>query len=473
MTKAIAPTKENLKWDKTARFALYLMDRTSHPLFITGKAGTGKSTLLQYFRAKTKKNVAVLAPTGLAAINVQGQTVHSFFRFPSKTITEFDIRKLYGVKWLKKLDTIIIDEVSMVRADVMDGIDQSLRLNRRSKQPFGGVQMIFFGDLFQLPPIVRNDDEAWQEAGYETPYFFSAKVFQETHPALIELGHIHRQRDPHFIDILNAIREKNIGHHLLSALNQRAISITNEGDSHIILTTINDKARRINEERLSRLSTKLFTFDAGVRGEFEPKDFPTDEQLRLKAGAQVMFIKNDADKRWVNGSLGKVIRLSTDGAVVEVEGEMHEVEVETWDRVVYRFNEEEGKVQTKVLGTFQQLPLKLAYAITIHKSQGQTFDRAIIDLDQGAFAHGQTYVALSRCRALDGLVLSRPIRQRDVLFDTQVYQYKEVFPEAFKAHGYIIEQFQEARRLKKEGLPDDAIAFRTQLSISDIEQLSS
>lgn len=414
--------------------AIDLIEHGSSCLFLTGKAGTGKSTLLHYVRETTTKATAVLAPTGVAALNVGGQTIHSFFQFPPRLIDPGTIRKRKNAKLLQKLETLIIDEVSMVRADVMDGIDTALRLNRDNiHTPFGGVQVILCGDLFQLPPIVRDAEmKTFFDEQYGGPYFFGAKVFDELNPYSLELTTIYRQRDEDFIYVLNKIRENNVDAELLGLLNARVQREHDERNdaSFITLTATNQAAFRKNQACLERINAPSYTFRASVTGTFDEAIFPTEELLELKRGAQVMLIRNDPMKRWVNGSIGRVSTVTDEKVCVEIEGTSYELEPETWKNIRYRYNRETQQIEEEEVGSFTQYPLRLAWAITIHKSQGQTFDKVMIDLGRGAFAHGQTYVALSRCTSLNGIVFNRPVTRRDILFDPRVYDYSRVFPPA-------------------------------------------
>jgi len=414
--------------------AFGLMENTKECLFITGKAGTGKSTLLKYFKANTGKKIIVLAPTGVAAINIGGQTIHSFFRLPPKIIQKDTIKRLRDRSLVENLDMVIIDEVSMVRADMMDGIDYALRLNRgKMKVPFGGVQMVFFGDLFQLSPVVEDEARALLEELYPTPYFFSAKVFNDCHIRSIELSNIYRQKDSSFMELLNRIRNKEYSEEDLEKLNKRVSVDTafSKKDSTVILTTTNNLANAINRERLSKLPGREIAYEAVSSGKFEESAYPTDTSLKLKKGAQVILIRNDPNKQWVNGTLAKVIALSEDSIVVDIGGRACDVPVVRWDKIEYSYNEDEDKIEDEVVGAFAQYPLKLAWAITIHKSQGQTFDKVIIDLGSGAFTHGQLYVALSRCTCLDGIKLKRPVRPSDIIFDSRIYDFKERFANLF------------------------------------------
>jgi hypothetical protein len=413
------------------RMALDLIERQNQSLFITGKAGTGKSTLLRYFRATTKKSVVVLAPTGLAAINVGGQTVHSFFKFPPHLIDPQKLRPSRNVDLLRRLQTLVIDEVSMVRADLMDGIDTALRLNRgRPNTPFGGVQVILIGDLFQLPPVVKEQElKQYFASCYGGPYFFRAPVFSQTRLHVIDLQKVYRQTDANFLHLLNSIRERCLDNGVLESLNSRLREFEDleQPGQYVTLTPTNQAAFQINMSFLDRISGPEHTFEAIVSGKFDPASFPTDSTLRLKVGARIMMIRNDPNKRWVNGSLGVISELGPTRLCVAIDGASYEIERHTWENVEYVFNRQENKIEQRVIGTFQQYPLRLAWALTIHKSQGQTFDRVYLDLGSGAFAHGQTYVALSRCRSLDGIALSRPVFASDVIFDEAIYGYRSVF----------------------------------------------
>lgn len=422
------------------RHAINLIGQPSPCLFLTGKAGTGKSTLLHYVRETSTRATAVLAPTGVAALNVGGQTIHSFFQFPPTLIDPGRLRKRKNAKLLQKLETLIIDEVSMVRADVMDGIDTALRLQRDNiHTPFGGVQVILCGDLFQLPPIVRDAEmKTFFDEQYGGPYFFCAKVFDELNPYSVELTTIYRQRDEDFIYVLNKIRENDVDAELLALLNARVQPGQNEqgqqnerdDSSYITLTATNQAAFRKNQACLEQIKAQPYTYPAAVSGHFDAAIFPTEELLELKRGAQVMLIRNDPHKRWVNGSIGRVSTVTDKKVCIELRGTSYELEPETWKNIRYRYNRETNRIDEEEVGSFTQYPLRLAWAITIHKSQGQTFDQVRIDLGRGAFAHGQTYVALSRCTSLAGIVFNRPVTHRDIVFDKRVYDFSRVFPPA-------------------------------------------
>jgi len=405
------------------------MQKTNQHLFLTGKAGTGKSTLLEHFRNKTKKKCAIIAPTGVAAINVQGETIHAFFGLkPGFEIDEAPLAALKCKKasLFKRLETIVIDEISMVRADLLDAIDIFLRLVRDNDIPFGGVQMIFIGDLYQLPPVVGRNDKEVFFSRYSTPFFFGANLFDDPSFEMeyIELDTIYRQTDEGFIDILNAIRNKNLASKHLTQLNQRVDKNFDPlEEKYIHLMTTNADANKVNIAKLQQLHSEEVVFYAETTGQVERNHFVTDQELALKEGAQIMFVNNDAIRRWVNGTVGTVVEIDEFEEVitVDIEGEEVRVTPHTWDISKYVYNK--GKLEREQIGSITQFPLKLAWAITIHKSQGKTFDKVIIDLGRGSFAHGQTYVALSRCRTLEGTVLRRAVRPQDIRLDFNVQRF--------------------------------------------------
>jgi hypothetical protein len=407
--------------------AFELMEHTGKHLYITGNAGTGKSTLLHYFKKQTRKEVVILAPTGIAAVNIGGATIHSFFRFPTHFITLDNIKKIRGKADLfAALETLIIDEASMVRADMMDAIDASLRLNRNQPyEPFGGVQLILIGDLFQLPPVIEQDLEEYFADNYMTPYFFSAKVFSEIRLHKIELQRVFRQSDPDFIRLLNKVRNNELEQSDLKIINQRYQSSLklSSHDLAITLTATNARASAINLQRLSELPTVEYVFDAVIDGDFDDKSHPTDKRLRLREGAQIMMVKNDPNKRWVNGSLGVVQQLSHDTIKVLFGTAVHTIEPTSWEKSIYDYDRVHRSLESVVIGSFRQYPIKLAWAITIHKSQGKTFDNVIIDLGYGAFAHGQSYVALSRCTSYEGLHLKAPLKYSDIILDPRIQEF--------------------------------------------------
>ncbi|MDY6911784.1 MAG: AAA family ATPase [Chloroflexota bacterium] len=423
------------------RRALDLMENTSQNVFITGRAGTGKSTLLSYFRHTTERKVVVLAPTGVAALNVKGQTIHSFFKFkPNITLEQVkkirssdDKKNIY-----KKIDAIVIDEISMVRADLLDCVDKFLRLNGpAASKPFGNIQMIFIGDLYQLPPVVTGNEKIVFRSLYQTPYFYSARVFDSFDMEFVELEKIYRQHDEQFIDVLNSIRNNSIAEDGLDILNQRYMPEFEppQGDFYIHLTTTNALADQINSKQLAKLKSRLHTFHGSMEGDFGNENLPTAVNLQVKIGAQIMMLNNDAEGRWVNGSIGKIVGVTRDkddeyAIITELaDGNTVEIIPYTWE--IFRFFIEQGQLQSEIIGTFRQYPLMLAWAVTIHKGQGKTFDKVIIDIGRGTFAHGQVYVALSRCTALSGIVLKKPVRKNHIWADYKVmdfltkYQYKK------------------------------------------------
>lgn len=419
---------EQIEINKEFEQALALIENTNESVFITGRAGCGKSTLLRYLKENTKKNAVVLAPTGVAAINVIGQTIHSFFKFPPKFIDKRIIRKMRNREMFKNIELIIIDEVSMVRADLMDGIDHALRINRGFDLPFGGAQVVMFGDLFQLPPVIRGDEmKNFFNEHYGSPYFFNASVFLELKLQYIELHKIYRQSDRGFINLLDKVRNKDIKQSDLDQLNKRFIRPPESLEHIITLTTTNKIAAQVNEYCLNKINSGEYDFQAEISEKFDPSFFPTEYNLKLKKGAQIMMVMNDPQKRWVNGTIAQVENLSDNFIEVRIENKVYEIKRSTWHKIEYEYDKENKQIVEDITGTFMQYPIRLAWAITIHKSQGKTFENVIIDLGYGAFAHGQVYVALSRCVSLDGIVLKRPIRAEDIIFDQKVYEFRKKF----------------------------------------------
>lgn len=410
---------------------------TDKNIFLTGKAGTGKTTFLHRIKKEAIKRMAVVAPTGVAAINAGGMTIHSLFQLPFGPIVpgaKMDPRQhrfsKKKVSLLKSLDLLVIDEISMVRADVLDGIDAVLRRHRFSSKPFGGVQLLMIGDLNQLPPVVKNEEWNLLSPYYQTLYFFGSRELQRTAPVTIELTHIYRQSDQKFIHLLNKVRDNVLDQSVLTALNSRFKEnfSPSEEEGYITLTSHNAAAQSINQERLQALKKTTQKFKANLVGDFPAHAFPTDEELELKKGAQVMFVKNDPnpEKLFFNGKIGRIVRFGDDAIYIKCPDDAEEIAVTRleWNNTKYQLNEKTKEVESEVMGTFTQYPLKLAWAITIHKSQGLTFDRAIIDAE-AAFAHGQVYVALSRCRSFEGIVLRSKLSFSSVKTDRVVKSYNE------------------------------------------------
>ena len=397
-------------------------------VFVTGRAGTGKSTLLQHLAARTSKRLAICAPTGVAALNVGGQTIHSLLRLPIGVIADQPLPHPEELRnLLRAIETLVIDEVSMVNADLMDAIDRTLRESRnRRHEPFGGVQLVLFGDPYQLAPVPPSDphERAYFADRYRSPWFFDAHVWEEAPLAIRTLEEIHRQRDPEFTRILNAVRFDEVTQEMADVLNEVGARPVPDGEEAITLATTNATVAAINARGLRALPGEAQTSVAEIEGEFGRGAFPADESLELKLGARVMFLRNDTsgDARWVNGTTGHVVGIGSE-IEVEVDGTVHEVAPVTWERFRYEYDGITKQLRKDVVAEFTQFPLRLAWAVTIHKSQGQTYDRARIDLGSGAFAPGQTYVALSRLRTLEGLHLSRPLRRRDVIADRHVRRF--------------------------------------------------
>lgn len=425
--------------------ALSLVQFTNQSVFLTGKAGTGKSTFLKYICSITKKKYVVLAPTGIAAINAGGSTLHSFFHLPfhplvpddsryqgSRRLRDFLKYNKEQVKLLKQVDLVIIDEISMVRADIIDFIDRILRVySGCSRLPFGGKQMLFVGDVFQLEPVVTKDEREILQRFYETPHFFSAHVFHEMQLVSVELTKVYRQNDNVFVSVLDHIRTNTASSQDLQLLNTCVGQDVSSGEGlFVTLAARRDVVDHINQRNLADIEGESVILPGEIKGEFPESMLPTLMDLELKVGAQVIFIKNDQDKRWVNGTIGMIVGMDMEGKCLYIhtdEGKDFDVERALWANVRYSYNEQEKKIEEEELGTFTQFPVRLAWAITIHKSQGLTFNKVAIDFTGGVFAAGQTYVALSRCRSLDGLQLKREISQSDVFVNPNIVRFSQQF----------------------------------------------
>lgn len=484
--------KKSIEINDEFRKALEVMENSDRHVFITGKAGTGKSTLLDYFRQTTDKEVVVLAPTGVAALNIQGQTIHSFFNF-KPNITPEKVRKVSGLDGhiYKEFDTIIIDEISMVRADLLDCVEKFLRLNGpKRKKWFGGIQMIFIGDLYQLPPVVTSSEKEIFSHRYSSPYFFSAQIFREStfDMEFIELEKVYRQTEPDFIALLNSIRNRSCTDEDIEKLNGNYLKdfVPPDDGFCITLTSTNDLATDRNLEKLDALPGKVLEFAGSLSGEFDYSSFPADETLQIKPGAQVMLVNNDKYGRWVNGSIGRVagVEKAEEGEIQILvslqDGTVVEVTQNTWELFKYEYDRSTKKISTRKTGSFTQYPIRLAWAVTIHKSQGKTFDRVVIDIGRGAFAHGQVYVALSRCTNFAGITLTKPITKSHIRMDWRVAQFLAAF-QYKKADERM--NYEERKRIIEDAIkrntdlqiiylkPDDKKSQRTikPLSIEDME----
>ena len=427
---------------------------TGRSVFLTGKAGTGKTTFLKYITTTTAKRFVVLAPTGVAAINAGGSTIHSFFQLPlcpylpdvKELVTEYQMPERYRslrkerVKIIRTLDLLIIDEISMVRADLLDAVDMTLRKYRRNDRPFGGVQLLMIGDAQQLSPVVKDNERQYMSQVYPSPYFFHSKALGKLPYITIELQKVHRQKDADFLEILNAVRENRLTSSLLAKLNSRVgvePPVMEDGTEPIRLTTHNVRADEVNGRKMAELSGDPYSFIAQVDGDFPENAYPAEEELQLKPGAQVMFIRNDSEGNYYNGKLAKVEKISNGVVTVcDREGQLIDVTPVEWPNAQYELDDESGEICQNVIGTFKQIPLRVAWAITIHKSQGLTFDNVIIDAG-AAFAFGQVYVALSRCRSLEGIVMESPVRSSIIYADEHVAAFNASVPDASSVAGAL------------------------------------
>ena len=398
-----------------------LFEKSSKNIFITGKAGTGKSSLIRYLKNNTKKNLVLLAPTAIAALNINAKTIHSFFNFPFHIITKPDIKKHYNKRLINKIDAMLIDEASMLRPDIVDAIDLTLQVTRDNNQPFGGIQMILVGDLYQLPPVITRDEVNIMSSLYPSGnFFFNSNVFSKSEIIKFELTKVYRQNDKKLISLLDKARNASLSDDDLSIFNDRIVDEDWMIPEEVLtLSTNNHKVNSINALNLKNIDSKEYIYSADIEGKYSGA--PVDAELKIKVGAQVMLVKNG--ENWVNGTLATVDKLSKTEIHIKIKDDIYKLEKEKWEKFEYKISN--NKIIPSVSATFIQYPLKLAWAATIHKCQGQTFDKVMIDMDYGAFAHGQTYVALSRVISLDGLFLRKPLRGEDFIFNPAIKNFLE------------------------------------------------
>jgi len=468
------PTEIKLSAEQEALFKI--MEGSQQHLFITGRAGTGKSVLLRHFRENTKKRAVVAAPTGIAALNVRGQTIHSLFRVAPQLQRKGRLPRNSRVcTLLKRIDTLIVDEISMVRADLLDAINERLQEAFDNNLPFGGIQVIMFGDVYQLPPVVEEGLMSYFEAVHEGYFFFNALVWQQAEFKIYELTQVFRQKDPAFKSILNAVRDGTVIDEQIEQLNARhGVPMPEEGT--LTLAPTNSLVTNINQKRLDQLEGKAYEYKATITGEMKRSTFPTEEVVQLKVGAQVVLLQNDKDKRWVNGTIATISKLKKDdeekGITVHVDKIDYDLETTTWEEIRYEYDPAEGKVKEEVVSSFTQYPVRLAWAMTIHKSQGQTYESVALDLTTATFAPGQLYVALSRCTSLEGLYLKMPVKRGHIIVEPKVTAFM-LRRETIKveASADIIETCaQNQIEIVEQPMIEEVLCTQNQMSVESIKK---